>query len=165
MVPFRKYCFSGVVGSFFRILQSVVLKDCLAHVSISNESALEERFLLGCFDRCEGCPIIYEFFKPADFSAVDGGGWAVIDELSVSSVQPDDRAVLEYASMKPSPSDDIAPGFCGKPAPLPQLTIERRPCGSKGSYMWSLDLFRRKSIPAKRSASLLSMHHESVKAM
>ena len=61
-----------VVDSFFRILQSVVLGDCLVHVSISNESALEERSSLGCFDRCEGCPIIYEFFIPeaADFSVV-----------------------------------------------------------------------------------------------
>ena len=61
-----------IVDSFFGILQTVVLEDYLVHVSISNESALEERPSLRCFDRCEGYPIIYEFFipDPADFSFV-----------------------------------------------------------------------------------------------
>ena len=59
------------------------LQDCLVHVSISHESALEERPLHGCFDRCDGYPVTYEFFtpEPADFSF---GCLAVIAECLFS---------------------------------------------------------------------------------
>ena len=39
-------CALEIVDSFFRILRAVILEDCLVHVSISDESALEERPLL-----------------------------------------------------------------------------------------------------------------------
>ena len=62
----------GIVDSFEGILKQFVVENFLVHVSISHESALEERSSLGCFDRGECSPIIYEFFLsgPADFSVV-----------------------------------------------------------------------------------------------
>ena len=57
-----------IVDSFIRILQKVILEDCLVHVSISCESALEEWSSLGTFP------------------SYDGGCLAGIDKLSVSSV-------------------------------------------------------------------------------
>ena len=61
-----------IVDSFVRILQEVILEDCLVHVSVSGETALEKWSSLGCFDGCEGHPVIYKFFiaKPADASVV-----------------------------------------------------------------------------------------------
>ena len=75
-----------LVDSFIRILQKIILEDCLVHIGISCESALEQRSSLGCFHRSDCHPVVHEFFipKPADFS--DGGCLAVIDKLSVLSV-------------------------------------------------------------------------------
>ena len=53
------------------------------------------------------------------FPSCDGGCLAAMDKLSVSSVEPDGRPALEYASMK---ADDILEDLCAKPAPLPQLS-------------------------------------------
>ena len=61
-----------VVDSFIRILQKVILEDCLVHIGISCESALEQRSCLGCLHRTDCHPVVHEFFipKPADFSVV-----------------------------------------------------------------------------------------------
>ena len=61
-----------IVDSFIRILQKVVLEDCLVHICISGQSAFEQRSSLGCFHRCDGHPVVHEFFipEPADFSVV-----------------------------------------------------------------------------------------------
>ena len=84
-----------VVDCFGGILKQFVVEDFLAHVSISDESAFEERSSFGCFDCGECCPIIYEFFipEPADFSVAQC--LAAIDKFSVSSVKPVDRPALE----------------------------------------------------------------------
>ena len=59
-----------IVDSFIRILQKVVLEDCLVHICISRQSAFAQRSSLGC--RCDGHPVVHEFFipEPADFSVV-----------------------------------------------------------------------------------------------
>ena len=53
-----------IVDSFIRILQKVILEDCLVHVSISCESAFEEWSSLGCFHRSDCHPVVHEFFIP-----------------------------------------------------------------------------------------------------
>ena len=62
----------GVVDSFIRILQKVILEDCLVHVGISCEPAFEEGSSLGCLHRGDCHPVVHEFFipEPADFSVV-----------------------------------------------------------------------------------------------
>ena len=65
---------------------------------------------------------------------------AVIDKLSVSAEKPDGLGMLEKASMKPSPSDDIFPWISAENPPLPQIEApagayprrELAPCGSRG---------------------------------
>ena len=61
-----------IVDSFIRILQRVILENCLVHVIISCESAFEEWSSLGCFHRGDCHPVVHEFFipEPADFSVV-----------------------------------------------------------------------------------------------
>ena len=61
-----------VVDSFVRILQKVILEDCLIHVCISSESAVGQRSSLGRFHRSDCHPVVHEFFipEPADFSVV-----------------------------------------------------------------------------------------------
>ena len=61
-----------IVDSFIRILQKVILEDCLVHICISCKSTLQERSSLWCFHRCDGHPVVHEFFipEPADFSVV-----------------------------------------------------------------------------------------------
>ena len=51
-----------IVDSFVRILQEVILEDCLGHVSVSRETALEEWSSLGYLDNDKDHPIIYKFF-------------------------------------------------------------------------------------------------------
>ena len=45
-----------VVDSFIRILQKVILEDCLVHIDIYCESAFEQRSSLGCFHRSDLSP-------------------------------------------------------------------------------------------------------------
>ena len=61
-----------VVDSFVRILQKVILEDCLLHICILRESAFEQRSSPGCFHCCDCHPVVHEFFipEPADFSVV-----------------------------------------------------------------------------------------------
>ena len=54
-----------VVDSFIRILQKVILEDCLVQIGISCESAFEQRSSLGCFHRSDCHPVVHELFTPA----------------------------------------------------------------------------------------------------
>ena len=121
-----------IVDSFIRILQKVILEDCLVHVSISCESAFRSGPLLGASTAVivTQSSTSSSYLNHLIFPSYDGGCLAVIGKLSVSSVWPDDLAILEQASMKPSPSDDIFPWISaenGGTYPRKELV----PCGSR----------------------------------
>ena len=83
-----------VVDSFVRILQKVILEDCLIHVCISGQSALEQRSSLGVVIVTQSSTSS-SYLNQLTFPSHDGGCLAVIDELNVSSVWPCGFAILE----------------------------------------------------------------------
>ena len=70
-----------VVDSFFRILQTIVLEDCLVHVSISNESALEERSSLAIVMKVVQSSTSSSYLSQPTFASYNGGRMTLLLDL------------------------------------------------------------------------------------